>query len=84
MMESIISTTNPQEIVNIQFTSGTTGRPKGACLTHSNMINNQLSGSTRINTVAGDRYLVNVPLYHCFGCVGASMAMALQDRIRNS
>ena len=69
-MEAIISTTRPSEVVNIQFTSGTTGRPKGACLTHSNIVNNQLTGgSTRVKATNGDRYLVNVPLYHCFGCV---------------
>jgi len=76
-MESTIASQKSDEIVNIQFTSGTTGRPKGACLTHHNMINNQVSGGTRVNTVHGDRYLVNVPLYHCFGCVGASMALAV-------
>ena len=77
MMESIIGSLDSSEVVNIQFTSGTTGRPKGACLTHSNMVNNMVTCSTRLNSKAEDRLLVNVPLYHCFGCVAGSIAMAL-------
>lgn len=77
MMESIIGSLDSSEVVNIQFTSGTTGRPKGACLTHSNMVNNMVTCSTRLNSKVDDRLLVNVPLYHCFGCVGGSIAMAL-------
>ncbi|PSF04730.1 AMP-binding protein [Marinobacter fuscus] len=55
--------------INIQFTSGTTGNPKGATLTHHNILNNGyfVAGSQRLT--AEDRLVIPVPLYHCFGMV---------------
>ena len=77
-VENIVSTSSEHDVCNIQFTSGTTGNPKGACLTHHNVINNTVVSGARLGTTENDTLLVNVPLYHCFGCVGASLAMAVQ------
>ena len=60
--------------VNIQFTSGTTGAPKGATLTHHNILNNALFTALGMNLHPGDRLCIPVPLYHCFGMVMASLA----------
>lgn len=62
------------DAVNIQFTSGTTGAPKGATLTHHNILNNALFVALGMNLQQGDRLCVPVPLYHCFGMVMASLA----------
>jgi len=55
--------------INIQFTSGTTGNPKGATLSHRNILNNGYFVAEAINLDAGDRLCIPVPLYHCFGMV---------------
>jgi fatty-acyl-CoA synthase len=55
--------------INIQYTSGTTGFPKGATLTHHNILNNGYSVTGIQGLGAGDRLCVPVPLYHCFGMV---------------
>ncbi|ANQ86228.1 AMP-binding protein [Azoarcus olearius] len=57
------------EAINIQFTSGTTGNPKGATLSHHNILNNGFFVGEAIRLVAGDRVCIPVPLYHCFGMV---------------
>uniref|UniRef100_A0A8C7X915 Medium-chain acyl-CoA ligase ACSF2, mitochondrial n=1 Tax=Oryzias sinensis TaxID=183150 RepID=A0A8C7X915_9TELE len=59
--------------INIQFTSGTTGVPKGATLSHHNIVNNAYFVGKRPHT----RVCVPVPLYHCFGSVGAGIVMAV-------
>jgi len=63
--------------INIQFTSGTTGSPKGATLTHRNIVNNAISVAAAMRFGAGDRLCVPVPLYHCFGMVMSSLACAV-------
>lgn len=55
--------------INIQFTSGTTGSPKGATLSHRNILNNGRFVGDAIRLVEGDRLCIPVPLYHCFGMV---------------
>ncbi len=59
----------PDEVTNIQYTSGTTGSPKGVLLTHRNVLNNAAVIAEGMRISAKDRIAVPVPLYHCFGCV---------------
>ncbi|MFN7548977.1 MAG: AMP-binding protein [Pseudomonadota bacterium] len=62
------------DAINIQFTSGTTGAPKGATLTHHNVINNARDVARTMGYGEGDRLCIPVPLYHCFGMVRSSLA----------
>src|SRR3981081_1937574 len=55
--------------INIQYTSGTTGFPKGATLTHHNILNNGYFVAEAIRLQVGERLCIPVPLYHCFGMV---------------
>jgi len=57
------------DAINIQFTSGTTGMPKGATLTHHNILNNGYFVARAMNFTEADRLCIPVPLYHCFGMV---------------
>ena len=59
----------PDDVVNIQYTSGTTGAPKGVLLTHRNLIHNGLYIGRRLKATERDRICAPVPLFHCFGCV---------------
>ncbi|WUI29159.1 AMP-binding protein [Mycobacterium sp. NBC_00419] len=59
----------PSEPINIQYTSGTTGSPKGAVLSHRNVLNNGFFVTELINFGPGDRLCIPVPFYHCFGMV---------------
>ena len=59
----------PKDAINIQFTSGTTGQPKGATLSHYNIVNNARLVTERIRLTENDRLAIPVPLYHCFGMV---------------
>ncbi|XP_045925273.1 medium-chain acyl-CoA ligase ACSF2, mitochondrial-like [Micropterus dolomieu] len=65
--------------INIQFTSGTTGAPKGATLSHHNMINNAYFVGKRVGYTwrPHTRVCLPVPLYHCFGSVGGGLCMAV-------
>jgi fatty-acyl-CoA synthase len=69
-------TTQPAatEVTNIQYTSGTTGSPKGVMLTHRNVVNNGVRLAEGMRYTADDRICVPVPLYHCFGCVIGTMS----------
>jgi fatty-acyl-CoA synthase len=60
---------DPDEPVNVQFTSGTTGSPKGATLTHLNVVNNAFFVGECMRLTKSDRICIPVPLYHCFGMV---------------
>ncbi|XP_037134116.1 medium-chain acyl-CoA ligase ACSF2, mitochondrial isoform X2 [Syngnathus acus] len=65
--------------INIQFTSGTTGQPKGATLTHHNVVNNAFFVGKRVgfDWQPSTRVCLPVPLYHCFGSVGGGVCMAV-------
>jgi fatty-acyl-CoA synthase len=67
----------PEEVVNIQFTSGTTGFPKGAMLTHRNLLMNAYYVGERMRFSERDRLCIPVPLYHCFGCVLGTLVCAV-------
>jgi fatty-acyl-CoA synthase len=60
--------------INIQYTSGTTGSPKGATLTHHNILNNGFFVAELIHITEEDRICVPVPFYHCFGMVMGNLA----------
>ena len=65
---------SPDDAINIQFTSGTTGFPKGATLTHRNILNNGYFTAQTIALTQRDRICIPVPLYHCFGMVLGNLA----------
>ncbi|MGA8208976.1 MAG: AMP-binding protein [Nocardioidaceae bacterium] len=64
-----MSTLRPGDPINIQYTSGTTGYPKGATLSHRNILNNGYLTTETIGFTERDRLAIPVPFYHCFGMV---------------
>jgi len=68
-MHDIAETLQPDDAINIQFTSGTTGSPKGATLTHCNILNNGKIVGEGMQLTDKDRLCIPVPLYHCMGMV---------------
>ena len=68
-MAEIAPTLQADDAINIQFTSGTTGSPKGATLSHFNILNNGLQVGAGMRFTSEDRLCIPVPLYHCFGMV---------------
>jgi fatty-acyl-CoA synthase len=64
---------DPHDVVNIQYTSGTTGSPKGVLLTHHNLINNAHVIGHDLAFSEQDKICIPVPLYHCFGCVAGTL-----------
>jgi fatty-acyl-CoA synthase len=64
---------HPEDVVNIQYTSGTTGSPKGVLLTHRNLVNNAWIVGRAMRMTDRDSLCAPVPLYHCFGCVMSSL-----------
>jgi fatty-acyl-CoA synthase len=73
-LEQIATDLQPDDAINIQFTSGTTGVPKGATLSHYNIINNGYFVGRGIALTERDRICIPVPLYHCFGMVMGNLA----------
>ena len=72
-LQAIKSTLNCHEVVNMQYTSGTTGFPKGVMLTHHNIANNGYLTGEHMKFTQDDKLCVCVPLFHCFGVVLATM-----------
>lgn len=68
------ATLKATDAINVQFTSGTTGFPKGATLTHSNILNNGFFIGECMKLTPTDRLCIPVPLYHCFGMVLGNLA----------
>ncbi|WLR53220.1 AMP-binding protein [Bacillus tianshenii] len=65
---------SPDDVINMQYTSGTTGFPKGVMLTHNNLTNNALNIASCMKLTNEDRLCIPVPFFHCFGCVLGTMA----------
>jgi fatty-acyl-CoA synthase len=76
-LDRIAATVSPNDVVNIQYTSGTTGFPKGAMLTHRNLLMNAYYVGERMAFTANDRLCIPVPFYHCFGCVMGTLMCAV-------
>jgi fatty-acyl-CoA synthase len=81
-LASLSAALDPDDAINIQFTSGTTGAPKGATLSHFNVVNNARYAAQAMRLGERDRLCIPVPLYHCFGmvlgvlaCVASGAAM---------
>jgi fatty-acyl-CoA synthase len=73
-LQQLRSELRPDDPINIQFTSGTTGNPKGATLTHCNILNNGYLTGAGMRLTPTDRLCLPVPLYHCFGMVLGNLA----------
>ncbi|MBA4493174.1 AMP-binding protein [Paenactinomyces guangxiensis] len=67
---------SPDDVINMQYTSGTTGFPKGVMLTHYNIVNNARNIAECMNLTPADRLCIPVPFFHCFGCVLGTLACA--------
>ncbi len=70
---------DPHDVINMQYTSGTTGFPKGVMLTHYNLLNNGKIIGHSMAFSKEDRLCITVPLFHCFGCVLGVMASITND-----
>ncbi len=68
------ATLDRHDVINMQYTSGTTGFPKGVMLTHYNVINNGFNIGECMKLTENDRLCIPVPFFHCFGCVLGVMA----------
>jgi len=65
----------PDDVCNMQYTSGTTGFPKGVMLTHRNIVNNGKTIGDRMDLSTADRMMIQVPMFHCFGMVLSMTSM---------
>ncbi|MEL7587252.1 MAG: AMP-binding protein [Prolixibacteraceae bacterium] len=68
-LDELRKSINTHDVVNMQYTSGTTGFPKGVMLSHHNILNNGFSVGECMKYTAADRVMTPVPFFHCFGCV---------------
>ncbi|HEX2769788.1 MAG TPA: AMP-binding protein [Geobacteraceae bacterium] len=73
-LTAVEATLHNHEVINMQYTSGTTGFPKGVMLTHHNVINNGFNIGECMEFTEKDRLCIPVPFFHCFGCVLGVMA----------
>lgn len=73
-MQSVARTVSVNDVCNMQYTSGTTGFPKGVMLTHYNVVNNGKCIGDRMDLSTADRMMIQVPMFHCFGMVLAMTA----------
>jgi fatty-acyl-CoA synthase len=73
-LKNVAATLNSRDPVNIQYTSGTTGFPKGATLSHRNILNNGYLVGELLEYTGEDRICIPVPFYHCFGMVMGNLA----------
>lgn len=73
-LEERLQSLDPDDVINIQYTSGTTGFPKGVMLTHNNIVNNGKIIGDRMKLTEDDRVCIPVPFFHCFGCVLGTLA----------
>lgn len=64
-----LASLHPDDVINMQYTSGTTGFPKGVMLSHTNLIGNALSMAACMKLTTDDAMCIPVPFFHCFGCV---------------
>jgi len=72
-LDAVTASLDPDDAINIQYTSGTTGFPKAVVLTHFNILNNALFSAHAMHFCEHDRLCVPVPFYHCFGMVLANL-----------
>jgi fatty-acyl-CoA synthase len=77
VLATIADSLNTHDAINIQFTSGTTGSPKGATLSHHNILNNAYLVADAMGFTLTDKLCMPVPLYHCFGMVLGSLACVI-------
>ncbi|MCM3573859.1 MULTISPECIES: AMP-binding protein [Mesobacillus] len=75
-LDEQMATLKQSEVINMQYTSGTTGFPKGVMLTHSNIVNNAYNVASAMKLTDQDRLCIPVPFFHCFGCVMGTLACA--------
>ncbi|MCM3584157.1 AMP-binding protein [Mesobacillus maritimus] len=73
-LEERMAELKPDDVINMQYTSGTTGFPKGVMLTHSNLTNNGFNIAKCMKLTEQDRLCIPVPFFHCFGCVIGTLA----------
>ena len=66
-VQRMAAAVHPDDVCNMQYTSGTTGFPKGVMLTHYNVVNNGKCIGDRLGLSTADRFLIQVPMFHCFG-----------------
>ena len=69
VVDSMAERVRPDDVCNMQYTSGTTGFPKGVMLTHRNVVNNGKCIGDRMGLSTADRMMIQVPMFHCFGMV---------------